>query len=212
MLLPIQWPVASNRLVFGLYDYDSAGSDELVASMIFSIKEIVKEPGAKFKWLNLFGAPLDCSGDNTKRMNNNPELASTWKGRLLVQFYSEDTKHPEMKIQPITPELKQSAASWVQQNEFEIAAEIGAGICLPDSNKYRIKIVINDFTLETSKPLESKENYCRWSHRFDPQTFTTVYSSIEELDRVYIYLIDGDSPVCFWKGSCKDFVDPEPTL
>jgi len=98
MLLPIQWPVASNRLVFKLFDYDSAGSDELVSSMIFSIKEIVKVTDRTFKWLNLYGAPLGRSGNNSVKMNNNPEFASTWKGRILVQFYAEDTKHPEMKI------------------------------------------------------------------------------------------------------------------
>lgn len=39
--LPVQWPVASSRLVFKLYDADSAGSDELVGSMVFSIKDIL---------------------------------------------------------------------------------------------------------------------------------------------------------------------------
>jgi hypothetical protein len=48
MLLPIQWPVASNRLVFKLFDYDSAGSDELVGSMVFSIKDIISVPGPTF--------------------------------------------------------------------------------------------------------------------------------------------------------------------
>ena len=40
MLIPVQWPVASDRLVIKLYDYDKVG-DEIVGSMIFSIKEIV---------------------------------------------------------------------------------------------------------------------------------------------------------------------------
>lgn len=84
MWLPVQWPVASNRLVFKLYDYDSAGSDELVGSMIFSIKDIVMVGSSTFRWLNLYGAPVGYSGANTDKMNNNPEFASTWKGRLLV--------------------------------------------------------------------------------------------------------------------------------
>jgi hypothetical protein len=36
-------------------------------------------------------------------MNNNPEFASTWKGRILVHYSAEDTKDPEMKIQAVTP-------------------------------------------------------------------------------------------------------------
>ena len=70
--------------MFKLYDYDKAGSDELVGSMIFSIKEIVQCDTHTFRWINLYGSPLDCSGDNTTKMNNNPEMASNWKGRLLI--------------------------------------------------------------------------------------------------------------------------------
>lgn len=84
MLLPIQWPVASNRLVFKLYDFESAGSDELVGSMIFSIKDIVLAQTSTFKWVNLYGAPVGYSGDNCNKMNNNPEYGSAWKGRLLL--------------------------------------------------------------------------------------------------------------------------------
>jgi hypothetical protein len=98
MLLPVQWPVASDRLVFKLYDYETTGSDELVGSMKFSIKDIIacKEP--TYNWINLYGAPVGYSGKNCDRMNNHPEYASTWKGRILVQYFAEDTKNPVMKI------------------------------------------------------------------------------------------------------------------
>jgi Ca2+-dependent lipid-binding protein len=41
MWIPIQWPVASDRLVFRLMDYDTTG-DEVVASLVFSIKKIIQ--------------------------------------------------------------------------------------------------------------------------------------------------------------------------
>lgn len=74
-------------MVLKLFDYDSAGYDELVGSMIFSIKDIVNigEEG-EFNWINIYGAPVDVSGDWSKKMNNNPEYASTWKGRVLVHY------------------------------------------------------------------------------------------------------------------------------
>jgi hypothetical protein len=98
MWLPIQWPVASNRLVFKLYDYEKAGSDELVGSMIFSIKDIVNAQSGAFKWINLYGCPVGYSGDYSDKMNHHPEFASSWKGRILVQYFAEETKNPEMKI------------------------------------------------------------------------------------------------------------------
>ena len=39
-------------------------------------------------------------------MNEFPELASTWKGRILMHISAADTKNPEMKVQALTPELK----------------------------------------------------------------------------------------------------------
>lgn len=98
MWLPIQWPVASSRLIFKVYDYDKAGSDELVGSMIFNIKDIVNIPGGEYNWINIYGSPVGFSGKNCDKMNNNPEFASAWKGRVLVHYMAEDVKNPELKI------------------------------------------------------------------------------------------------------------------
>ncbi len=48
----------------------------------------------KFFWKNVYGAPLDCHGNNTDLMNSNPELASMWKGRILMQVSAEKTEKP----------------------------------------------------------------------------------------------------------------------
>jgi Ca2+-dependent lipid-binding protein len=42
--LPIQWPMATDRLVLKVYDEDKV-SDEIVGSMYFSLKKIVNEMG-----------------------------------------------------------------------------------------------------------------------------------------------------------------------
>lgn len=153
--------------MFKIYDYEQAGVDELVGSLKFSIKDICacKEP--TFNWINVYGAPLDCSGGNTDKMNNHPEHGSTWKGRVLVQYFAEDTQNPVMKVQPIDAPMKQAAAKYVTMQEYEIICEVGYGICLPDSKKYKVMVAINDFTMTSEAPLEAKENYCRWNKRFD---------------------------------------------
>jgi len=43
MLIPIQWPVSSDRLAFELFDHEMVGSDELVATKVFSQKRLVKK-------------------------------------------------------------------------------------------------------------------------------------------------------------------------
>lgn len=83
----------SSRVVMKLFDEDKL-KDEIVGSILFSLKDCigdkvrvvfihVKQNGTFF-WKNIYGSPLGCSGDNTNKMNENPELGSTWKGRILM--------------------------------------------------------------------------------------------------------------------------------
>ena len=30
------------------------------------------------------------------------------------------------------------------------------------------------------------------------------------MDRIYIYLMDGKDPICYWKGQASEFTDPDP--
>jgi C2 domain len=98
----------------------------------------------------------------------------------------------------------------VKQVEYEIMAEVGCGVCMPETKKYKIKISINDWSITTAAPLESKENYCRWNHRFDVQLLTCSYPHLKQMDRIYVYLMDGDVPVCYWQGKPTDFANPNP--
>ncbi len=85
--------MASDRIVLKVYDEDPV-TNEIVGSMFFSLKTIVnefKEEGV-LRWVNLYGSPLGVSGGNTDRMNENPEIASTWKGRILMHINCTDTK------------------------------------------------------------------------------------------------------------------------
>ena len=58
------------------------------------------------KWYNLYGSPLGCKGENTDKMNEYPEVASTWKGRILIHTETTDTKNPEMKKAKLSNEFK----------------------------------------------------------------------------------------------------------
>lgn len=74
----------SGRLVMKLYDQDKL-SDEIVGSIIFNLKDVISEHmNGRFFWKNIYGSPLDVSGENTNIMNANPDIASTWKGRILM--------------------------------------------------------------------------------------------------------------------------------
>lgn len=87
----------SSRLVMKVFDEDKI-ADEIVGSLIFNLKDFINEKSgertSRFFWKNVYGAPLGKSGENTNLMNNNPEIASTWKGRILMEVVSEKTEKP----------------------------------------------------------------------------------------------------------------------
>lgn len=97
ILLPQQLPIMSGKITMQLFDEDKL-SDEIVGSMVFNAKDIVGNINGKFFWKNIYGAPLGASGENTKMMNANPEHASTWKGRILMQAVAEKIDKPEIKV------------------------------------------------------------------------------------------------------------------
>jgi len=89
-LIPCQIPIMSSRVVMKLFDWDRI-NDEIVGSFIFNLKSILKDMNGKFFWKNIYGSPLDVSGENTEKMNQDPDVASTWKGRILMQVVAEET-------------------------------------------------------------------------------------------------------------------------
>lgn len=76
-----------------IYDEDKL-SDEIVGSLLFNLKECINQRNGKFFWKNVYGAPVGYSGDNTNLMNANPDIASHWKGRVLMQVTAEKSDKP----------------------------------------------------------------------------------------------------------------------
>lgn len=52
------------------------------------------------------------------------------------------------------------------------------------------------------------KNYAKWNYRIS-ETFTSVHQHLATFPSVFIYLLDSeDIPICFFKGNCLDFTDP----
>lgn len=140
--------------------------------MYFSLKKLIADgnvPGGQFFWHNLYGAPTGYSGKVCDLMNEQPEMGSAWKGRILMQIEAEDSKHPVRKETVLDETIKQQAIALglFEQYEYEVIGEIGMGVSLPsNSSKYRVMIKIGDFELLTDSPKEYKSGYNRWSERW----------------------------------------------
>jgi Ca2+-dependent lipid-binding protein len=65
--VPLSCPLASDRLVIKLFDYDMGKSDEIVGSLVFSLKKLVSKGsnGGFYSWYNVYGSPLGTVGEST---------------------------------------------------------------------------------------------------------------------------------------------------
>lgn len=78
------------------------------------------------KWINLYGGPVGYMGSTTEKMNKNPDLASTWKGRILVEYFVKDIKYPVMKIKPIKDDADfQRVQAEMAPRQYQLFWELG---------------------------------------------------------------------------------------
>ena len=108
--VPVQWPSPVDKLALKLMDSDKdillgATGDETMGSIILSLKDIISrfsKRGGGLIWMNIYGSPLGVSITPVKKqMNANPEIASLWKGRLLMHIQVVDTDSPEALSQKV---------------------------------------------------------------------------------------------------------------
>ena len=254
-LMPLELPASNDLITFQLYDHDLVGTDDLCASLQFSIKEMLKTdssdnpflPGHEnddkeddkkdekkdsddeeggldtnrevtyvTKWVNLYGCNPEYTGKHADKQNKEISEASTFKGRVQVEYWTIDHKHPTMKVRPVDcNEAYEARQDVMQLKEYQICGEINSAICLPDTKNYSIKVCIGELEWDTGKPKQGKDqkmcNYARWSYRFSEQ-FKSCHQHLSTQPDIFIYLMDGDIPVCFFRDSPMNYTDPNAPM
>lgn len=137
--IPAQIPLIQSRIVIKMMDEDNT-CDEVVGSIHFDIKEIIDRYKNKqapiFEWKNVYGSPLEGMTDffnaaARDEMDDFPDLASFWKGRVLIQVCCEETENPELKVEKIDKEVVDDARAFLRMKSYDFIAEIGQAIALP---------------------------------------------------------------------------------
>jgi hypothetical protein len=57
-------------------------------------------------------------GSATDLMNNHPEMASAWKGRVLMSVVAEKTEKPEIKKMEVDAIAKSSSLELMDDKEY----------------------------------------------------------------------------------------------
>lgn len=81
------------RLTFTVWDEDTL-SDDKIGAFNLNSKDIIDGQNGKYFWKNIYGAPMGVKGKACDDMNDNPDNASFWKGRILMQVSAVKTERP----------------------------------------------------------------------------------------------------------------------
>lgn len=205
------------RLVLKIYDEDAI-SDELVGSIFLNVKDIIGDKNGKFFWKNIYGAPLGTSGSNHNKMNENPELGSLWKGRILMQCVAEKCQKPLFKKQLMDEDTIALSEPYQVNRRFRIMCEIGQGIALPSDTKYMAQVRIAEKEFNTGYPkYDSKTDFNKWNYRSseDETLYEAPYLDKYDMGSVFIYLIGkstlgGEKCISFKRMSVAEFLELSP--
>lgn len=94
MLIPVRLPIMSDTIKLSIWDKPKTN----LGTFNLNIKDIQDEKYAQRNWINLYGAPVNNEREVTKLMNLNPDFASMWKGRVLIQVEHKETDKPHLKV------------------------------------------------------------------------------------------------------------------
>ena len=172
----------------------------------------------RFFWKNVYGAPIDKSGNAAEMMNKNPEMGSLWKGRMLMQVYTVKTEKPVYKVEQIPEEDVEVSKQYRVNRTFRFMTQINSAIALPeDDQEYEVVVRIADKEITTGKAVFSKGSYNRFNFRTKPEEaeFVGPYVNREDIGAVFVYLrrkfkIGGLKDICFYRGHVREFFDPNP--
>lgn len=174
----------------------------------------------RFFWKNVYGAPMDKTNKAAKNMNENPELGSFWKGRILMQVYAVKTERPVYRIEQIPEEDCQKAQQYTVNRTFRFMTQINSAIALPEKDtRYQIMIRIADKEIVTEDAPFNKGSYNRFNFRTDPEQaeFQGPYVNREDIGAVFVYLRRKSKigkkyyNICYYRGHVREFFDPNPT-
>lgn len=134
ILVPASVPIMGGRHIFKVFDEDLM-LDEVVGSIHLEAKDVMGDMNGKYFWKNVYGSPQDVSGKFVNLMNNNPEMGSLWKGRILMQVVAHETEKPLLKVQDIPPEDIEKAMHLYTPRTFAMMAQVNAAIGLPSEKE-----------------------------------------------------------------------------
>jgi hypothetical protein len=136
-MIPVRMPIMAGQLIVKVMDSDDV-TDECAGSLVFNYKELMAREQGSFFWKNLYGAPggeglIAKGGAQADAMNQNPNIATIWKGRILCGIEFEDSENPVAEVLKFEDEeLRKAADERQKMVKWNFMFEIGSCIVTPE--------------------------------------------------------------------------------
>ena len=78
---------------------------------------------------------------------------------------------------------------------------------------FKLKVQIAEHEWLSGEPQQDDEaSYNNWIWRLKPteRRFQSYFHTLEAMEKVFVYLMDGDKAICYWKGNVPDLADLNP--
>jgi hypothetical protein len=240
---PVAVPSMCSKVKLSCWDHDEKGS-EMVGQITGDLKLMQRahHNTLEVQWYNLYGShelKQDSALNNLKKLggeikkgiktltgveinwykfyNDVPDLAPSYKGRMLVQFRMEKDrplKYAEDDVEPFRRKIKSCPIeSFPEDEEYKLKVLVVSGTELPafasmaalttgnvtkigDHQKLKVKVVMGINELCTSEAKHEK-GVCRWNEEMESDVMH-LPKDRSQLPDIFVYLVsEAGRPVCW---------------
>ncbi|KAE8903430.1 hypothetical protein PF005_g14426 [Phytophthora fragariae] len=225
LMLVIREPSMADSIQLAVYDWDQVGSDELVGYVYQSLK-LVKAMGGKVSpfWANIYGAPLRLKtvgiGDSMKKqMNTYPDIASTYRGRLLISFRilkNEDNEFDETNQKRNTKRIPRDL--YPRERIYRMRAHFVWGSQIPSflsskrpGQKAKMQLVMSCGLNEiASSRTRNVNGVVEWNNMEESEKML-LPEDLSQVPDIFLYLCRGEGDtrkaVCFRRYTAKELME-----
>ncbi|GMF14931.1 unnamed protein product [Phytophthora fragariaefolia] len=225
LMLVIREPSMADSIQLAVYDWDQVGSDELVGYVYQSLK-LVKAMGGKVSpfWANIYGAPLrlktvDIGDSMKKQMNTYPDIASTYRGRLLISFRilkNEDNEFDETNQKRNTKRIPRDL--YPRERIYRMRAHFVWGSQIPSflsskrpGQKAKMQLVMSCGLNEiASSRTRNVNGVVEWNNMEESEKML-LPEDLSQVPDIFLYLCRGEGDtrkaVCFRRFTAKELLE-----
>ncbi|RLN67548.1 hypothetical protein BBP00_00001562 [Phytophthora kernoviae] len=225
LMLVIREPSMADSIQLAVYDWDQVGSDELVGYVYQSVK-LVKAMGGKISpfWTNIYGAPLRLKqvgiGDSMKKqMNTYPDIASTYRGRLLISFRiltNDDNEFDETNQKRNTKSIPRDL--YPRERIYRMRAHFVWGSQIPSflsskrpGQKSKMQLVMSCGLNEIASSRNRNVNgVVEWNNMEESEKML-LPEDLSQVPDIFLYLCRGEGDtrkaVCFRRFTAKELLE-----